>query len=164
MNDSPGDCQTAPPLRPGVPEKERSEFSGWMKTGDPRFRHQKIRQVSTCRIFLSKPQAWHIITARSVVHIISPFGAVSHHALACIYLRLDDIQNFVLMICNSCGIDDIHGFRRDLCKSSNSYAKTAKISFFVAHSQEKRLALASLFLMKRSLREHDIATLMKSTA
>ena len=35
---------------------------------------------------------------------------VSHHALACILLRLDDIQNFVLMICNSCGIDDIQGF------------------------------------------------------
>ena len=31
---------------------------------------QKIRQVSTCRIFLSKPQAWHIITARSEVYII----------------------------------------------------------------------------------------------
>ena len=34
----------------------------------------------------------------AVVDIISPFGAVSHHALACIYLRLDDIQHFVLMI------------------------------------------------------------------
>ncbi|MBQ8732760.1 MAG: hypothetical protein IJY82_08035, partial [Oscillospiraceae bacterium] len=89
---------------------------------------------STCRIFLSKPQAWHIITARSVVHIISPFGAVSHHALACIYLRLDDIQNFVLMICNSCGIDDIHGFRRAFCKCSNSYAKLPK-TFFVVHIQ-----------------------------
>jgi len=31
---------------------------------------QKIRQVSTCRIFLSKPQAWYIITAQSVVYII----------------------------------------------------------------------------------------------
>ena len=72
-------------------------------------------------LFLSKPQAWHIITARSAVHIICPFGAVSHHALACIsspqgvyhhqrciLLRLDDIpqqvaddmQNFVLMIYN----------------------------------------------------------------
>ena len=30
------------------------------------------------RIFLSKPQAWHIIAARSAVHIISPCGAVSH--------------------------------------------------------------------------------------
>ena len=59
---------------------------------------------------LSKPQAWHIIAARSVVYIISPFGAVSHHAPACIYLRLDDIQHFVLMICNSYGIDDIQGF------------------------------------------------------
>ena len=52
-------------------------------------------------IFLSKPQAWHIITARSAVHIISPFGAVSHHALACILLRLDDIQHFVLVIYNA---------------------------------------------------------------
>ena len=30
------------------------------------------------RIFLSKPQAWHIIAARSAVHIISPCGAVYH--------------------------------------------------------------------------------------
>ena len=59
-------------------------------------------------LFLSKPQAWYIITARSAVYIISPRGAVSHHALACISLRLDDIpqqvaddmQNFVLMIYN----------------------------------------------------------------
>ena len=36
MNDSPGDCQSSPPLRPGVPENERSEFSGWMKAGDSR--------------------------------------------------------------------------------------------------------------------------------
>ena len=67
---------------------------------------QKIRQVTTCRIFLSKPQAWHIITVRSAVYIISPFGAVSHHALACIFpaawwyttLRVGDIQCFALMI------------------------------------------------------------------
>ena len=49
-------------------------------------------------IFLSKPQAWHIIAARSAVHIISPCGAVYHHASACIFLRLDDIQHFVLVI------------------------------------------------------------------
>ena len=61
-------------------------------------------------LFLSKPQAWHIITARSVVHIISPFGDVSHHAPACILLRLDEMQHCVLMICNSDGIDDIQGF------------------------------------------------------
>ena len=35
---------------------------------------------------------------------------VSHHAPACILLRLDDIQHFALMICNSCGIDYIHAF------------------------------------------------------
>ena len=44
----------------------------------------------------------------AVVYIISPFGAVSHHASACISLRLDDIpqqvaddiQCIALMICN----------------------------------------------------------------
>ena len=58
--------------------------------------------------FLSKPQAWYIITARSAVYIISPYGDVSHHASACISLRLDDIPQQVaddiqcdpLMICN----------------------------------------------------------------
>ena len=39
----------------------------------------------------SPAQAWYIIAARSAVHIISPSGAVSHHASACINLRLDDI-------------------------------------------------------------------------
>jgi hypothetical protein len=34
LNDSPGDCQTAPPLRSGVPENEQSEFSGWLKAGE----------------------------------------------------------------------------------------------------------------------------------
>ncbi len=75
-------------------------------------RNQRKKQSKDCFFLwlLSKPQAWYIITARSVVHIISPIGAVSHHATACITLRLDDIQNFVLMICNSCEIDDIQGF------------------------------------------------------
>ena len=75
------------------------------------------------------PQAWHIITARNVVHIISPFGAVSHHALACIYLRLDDIQHSVLMISNSCGIDDIHAYGVILRLSSKPYYKTQKYLF-----------------------------------
>ena len=52
----------------------------------------------TAPFCLSKPQAWHIISAQRALHIISPCGAVSHHALACIDLRLDDIQCFALMI------------------------------------------------------------------
>ena len=62
------------------------------------------------------PQAWYIIAARSAVHIIKGGIAalVYHHAPACIFLRLDDIQHFVLMICNSFGIDDIQGSRLDL--------------------------------------------------
>ena len=35
---------------------------------------------------------------------------VSHHALACILLRLDDMQPLGLMIYNSCEIDDMHAF------------------------------------------------------
>ena len=46
---------------------------------EPSFVYQKFV------LFLSKPQAWHIIAAQSAVHIISPFGAVSHHAPACIF-------------------------------------------------------------------------------
>ena len=64
-------------------------------------------------IFLSNPKDWYIIVARSAAYIISPSGAVSHHAPTCIYLRLDDIQNFVLMICNFYEIDDIQGYRLD---------------------------------------------------
>ena len=62
---------------------------------------------------LSKPQAWYIIDAQSAAYIISPVGAVSHHALVCICMRLDDIpqrvaddtQTFVLMVCNGCAVD-----------------------------------------------------------
>ena len=52
-----------------------------------------------CVYFLSKSQTWHIITARSVVDIISPLGCISSRN-SVHFLRLDDIQNFVLMICN----------------------------------------------------------------
>ena len=70
-------------------------------------------------IFLSKPQAWYIITARSAVYITNNGRAVvvSHHASACIFLQFDDIQHYVLMICNPFGIDDIHALRRDFMAS-----------------------------------------------
>ena len=47
------------------------------------------------------------ISSRVSVYIIAV--GVYHHR-RCILLRLDDIQNFVLMICNPFGIDDIQGF------------------------------------------------------
>ena len=40
-------------------------------------------------------------------------ASLDYHASACIFLRLDDIQHYALMICNSVGIDDIHALRRD---------------------------------------------------
>ncbi len=64
----------------------------WVTKKEVTFVYQKLL------LFLSKPQAWYIITARSAVYIISPFGAVYHHASACILLRLDDIQCYALVI------------------------------------------------------------------
>ncbi len=53
--------------------------------------------------FYPSRQAWYIIAARSVVHIIK-VGKPTLHLITrqrAFRLRLDDIQNFVLMICNS---------------------------------------------------------------
>ena len=86
-----------------IPKAGGSNPSGRAKK-EVTFVYQKLL------LFLSKPQAWHIIAAQRAVYIISPCGAGSHHAPACICLRLDDIQHFVLVICNSLGIDDIQGF------------------------------------------------------
>ena len=63
-------------------------------------------------IFLSKPQAWYIITARSAVYITNNGRAVvvSHHASACILLRIDYIQHFVLIPYRRQAADFIHGF------------------------------------------------------
>ena len=76
-------------------------------------------QVYGLGIFLSKPQAWYIIRRKSVYHQRRLSAFASHHASACIFLRLDDIQHYVLMICNSFGIDDIHALRRDFMASCN---------------------------------------------
>jgi hypothetical protein len=51
-------------------------------------------------VFLSKPQAWRIIAARSVVHIIKggtpPLYLITRQRA--FSLRLDDMQCFALMI------------------------------------------------------------------
>ena len=75
--------------------------------------HQKSR-IILIRLFLSKPQVWHIITARSVVDIISPLGCISScvrvHIFSCglmIYSTESERIVFGRMICNFCKIDDI---------------------------------------------------------
>ena len=88
-------------------------------------------------IFYPLRKQWYIITRKRASHHRRCISS----AAGCISFRNDDIQNFVLMICNSCGIDDIHGFRRDFCKSSNSYEKTAENIFFVYPS--RRLGISS---------------------
>ncbi len=57
--------------------------------------------------FLSIAKQWYIIAVRR----ISSRTACISSAEGCISLRNDDIQDFVLMIYNSCGIDDIHASR-----------------------------------------------------
>ena len=89
-----------------------------------RLSHQKSTGFDLS-IFYPLRKQWYIITRKRASHHRRCISS----AAGCISFRNDDIQNFVLMICNSCGIDDIHGFRRDLCKSSNSYSIMPKISF-----------------------------------
>ena len=61
----------------------------------------RTKKVVSFRYDFFYPNRRFGISSRFSVHLISPFGAVSHHAPACISLRLDDIQHSVLMICNS---------------------------------------------------------------
>ena len=86
----------------------RSEFVALVRCPKTRNRVGGAKKERSDRfvLFLSKPQAWYIIDARSAAYIISPCGAVSHHAPACILpaawwyttLRVDDIQPFGMMI------------------------------------------------------------------
>ena len=53
---------------------------------------------------------WHIINdSNAIVVSYQSVMTVYHHALACIknIFAMMIYKNFVLMICNSCGIDDI---------------------------------------------------------
>ena len=64
-------------------------------------------------LFLSKPQAASLRLGISLTHEVrrissAPAGLYLITLGRASYLRLDDIQHFVLMICNSFGIDDIH--------------------------------------------------------
>ena len=59
----------------------------------------KNRQVSACRFFIQAAGlVYHWRTKCGVYHQGRQADLVSHHALACISLRLDDIQCFALMI------------------------------------------------------------------
>ena len=65
-------------------------------------------QESVIRDFITPHFDAVISSPHEVRRISSALRAVSHHAPACIYLRLDDIHGYGTMICNPCGIDDIH--------------------------------------------------------
>ena len=61
-------------------------------------------------LFYPSRLSWHIITARSVVHIISPSGCISSRVSVHFPCGLMIYRNKLRMICNSFGIDDIQGF------------------------------------------------------
>ena len=71
--------------------------------------------------------AYHCRTKCGAYHQGRQADLVSHHASACISLRLDEIQHFVLMIyrnklrmiCNPYGIVDIQGFAL-ICSQKSS--------------------------------------------
>ena len=80
----------------------------WQSRGhgfDPHRLHQKILVLQNEDFFIQADRLG--ISSRISVYIIAV--GVYHHT-KCVFCRLDDIQNFVLMICNSNGIDDMHGF------------------------------------------------------
>ncbi len=107
------------------------------------FRFLSFRTMGFCRrIFYPSRQAWYIIRTCAVYHQLAQ-RVVYHHASACIFCRLDDIQHFVLVIYNSYGIDDIHGFAVMGTRGFKSVTKPAKIFFTV--TSLKRLASADVF-------------------
>ena len=64
---------------------------------------QKIRQVSACRIFLSKSQTWYIIRFQTRISRLErvyhqPFLGCISSRFSVYLLRLDEIQHCVLMI------------------------------------------------------------------
>ena len=79
-----------------------------------RFSHQKRSNFCLPKVTSFFIQAAGLVYHHdAVVDIISPYGAVSHHAPACIPLRFDDMQHFVLVIYNFYEIDDMQGLRLD---------------------------------------------------
>ena len=57
--------------------------------------------------FFIQPQVWYIITLLRVSHQLLWSCISSRHSRAYSFLRLDEIQHCVLIICNFCEIGDI---------------------------------------------------------
>ena len=65
-----------------------------LRAFESRHPSQKIREPCS-RIFLSKPQAWHIIRRKAVYHQPSGLYIITRQRVS--FLRLDDMQCFALM-------------------------------------------------------------------
>ena len=75
---------------------------------------KKKASQKTC-FFLSNPKDWYGITRR--VYGIRRKATAWHHASACILLRIDYIQHFVLIPYRRQAADFIHAYRRDYIES-----------------------------------------------
>ena len=117
-----------------VTERTRNRVTSKIVRG---FESHRLRQKSTgfdLSIFYPLRKQWYIITRKRASHHRRCISS----AAGCISFRNDDIQNFVLMICNSCGIDDIHGFAVIYVKVRNHTQKR--------YSHRKTLILSGFFL------------------
>ena len=103
-----------------------------------------------------------ISSPREVRCISSALRAVSHHAPACIYLRLDDIHGYAMMICNPCGIDDIHAcgvifIELQFCPTSSNKIRFRKkadfVVLFTIHYSSFIIHYSLFICLKRILNE-----------
>ena len=115
--EKPSPCVLCALPAPRAGEKRTSRRSGsYPRRPDGRadsgWRLQKILKALLSGFFIQAAGlAYHHRTTCGVYHQGRQAALVSHQPLwGWILLRLDDIQHFVLMICNSFGIDDIHAF------------------------------------------------------
>ena len=101
---------------------------------EPSYPSQKILVLRNEDVFIQAAGlVYHRRAKCGAYHQGRKAALVSHHAPACILLRLYDIQCFALMICNSFGIDDIHAFgvRTNLKNMPERWSTARILSFWI---------------------------------
>ena len=95
----------------GVAQLVRASDCGSEGRGFESHHPPQKRKPTNLSVFFFYPSRRLRISSPHIVWCISSaHWAVYHHALACICLRLDDMQHLVLVICNFFEIDDIQGY------------------------------------------------------
>ena len=100
-------------------------------------------------VFFYPSRRLGISSPHEVWWISSALWAVYHHASACIFLRLDDIQNFVLMICNSFDFADEKSIvqeKENIELYENIYKNLIEMSqAYFSKASEYHFALESIY-------------------